>query len=218
MKAGGIAILGAALTSAVLLASAGTAMAELNPDACGVIGSFKLAKALGLADVAEHKTVLREPGTSAGVIHLRCDVLAWRKHRPGTARREREEILAGEASTLRMETWIPDEGPAGETWRANFVARVHALTSNARKRFTGFPLGGHSVAIPKSGAEHSIGFLVNTGSLVKLKAFWWKDGKATIIAMSAVEAKGSPIVRSVGSIADIVVPAIHGAEDPPLVF
>jgi hypothetical protein len=188
---------------------AGGVGAETFASACGVISEHEMAKAFGHTEVVEHSSVLRAPGNSAGDLHIRCHVLAWSGRQPFGAKQEHRQLVAGEASTLRLETWVADEGPGAETWRANFDAKIQALTSRARKQFIGGLPSGKQVALPTFGTEHSLGFIATTGSLVKVRAFWWSAAKSSIVSMSAVEAKGSPLVSSIELVAASVVPEIH---------
>ncbi len=192
-----------------LALSSGVASAETLADSCGAISEHNLAKAFGQKDALKHGSVLRAPGNSAGVLHLRCLALAFSGAKPSGAAREQQAIIDGRASKLRMETWVADEGPAAETWRANFPKKIEGLTSRARKQFLNVVSSGRQIRLPRFGVEHSLAFIATTGSLVKLRAFWWSPSAASIVSMSAVEAKGSPLSASIRRVAGVVVPAIH---------
>jgi hypothetical protein len=196
------------LVGGVILSS-GVASAETFADACGSITEHDLAKAFDKKDIHQHTNVLRAPGNSAGVLHLRCLVLAFTGARPSGAAREQRAIIDGRASKLRIETWVADEGTAAETWRANFPKKIEGLTSRARKQFLEVVPGGRQIKLPRFGVEHSLAFIATTGSLVKLRALWWSPSAASIVSMSAVEAKGSPLSASIRRVAGVVVPVIH---------
>jgi len=193
----------------VLVFSSSVAGAETFADSCGVQTEHTLAKEFRQMDVRKRDTALRAPGNSAGVLHLRCLVLAFSGRKPSGAKQEHQALVDGVASKLRMETWVADEGPTAETWRANFAAKISGLTSRARKQFTEISPAGRQVSLPHFGVEHALGFLATSGSLVKLRAFWWSASASSIVSMSAVEAKGGPLVGSIKQVASAVVPAIH---------
>ncbi len=209
---GGIVLgaVGATLIAVAALAaiSAVSVRANAFADACGVISEFELAKILGQPDVVVHSSPLREPGNSAGVLRVRCREIAFAGSHPPGASQERRVIAAGDASALRIDTWVPDEGPNAAAWLANFDGTVQTLTSRARERFIEVQ-GGHKVALAKAGAEHSLGVLTVRGGTVTLHALWWSKATSSIVSMSGVEATGSPIVASIGKIANRVVPMIH---------
>ncbi len=187
----------------------GAASALTFADPCGLLTQHELAKTFGQSEVRMHKSVLRSPGNSAGVLHLRCLVLAWQGRKPSGAAQEHRQLVAGEASSLRMETWVADEGATAATWRANFAAKIQGLTARAREAFHRVGSRGRTISLPKLGVEHVLGFFAPSGRLEKIRAFWWDAGAASIVSMSAVEARGAPLVDSIEQVAAAVVPQIH---------
>jgi hypothetical protein len=202
-----------AVAALVVLVST-TAVAAPGPadppvaDPCGAITQAQLAQAFGFASSQKRSSVLRSPGNSAGVIRDRCRAVAWTGSKPTTAKKEREAVAGGRAAKLRLETWVKDDSQFEETWLRNFPSKVKALTSRARETFVEGSLHGHAVGLPKFGAEHSVGFLAQTGGLQKIRAFWWDARRADIVAINVIEARGKPMIGSLKSVAARVVPSI----------
>jgi hypothetical protein len=201
--------LGLVALTGVLAPSTAAADAETFANSCGVMTDHDMLKALAQRDMVRHGFVLRDVGNSAGVLHERCKVLAWTGRQPFSFKQERRQMLAGKASALRMETWVPDEGLNGNTWRGNFAAKIKALTERAREQFTEVSETGRTIALPTFSVEHSLGFLDIQGGVVKLRAFWWSASASSIVSMTARAAKGSPLAGSIKQIASRVVPMIH---------
>src|SRR5664279_6491866 len=169
--------------------SASSAAAAPVADSCGVLTQAATAKAFAQQDSTKHSSALRNPGNSAGVLQDRCVALAWKGKKPVGVKQERQGLLAGTASALRIETWVPDEGPAAETWRENFESKIKGLTSSAKRAFIQGGRGGTVIPLPTFGAEHSLGLSITTGGLVGVRAFWWDAGGARIVSVYAVEEK-----------------------------
>lgn len=195
----------AAIAAVALIPSAAKATFA---DSCSPLTQSEMAKALHQREVAEKRTALRLPGNSAGVIRDRCNVLAWAGKRPVGTKQEQMRLREGTASTLRMETWVPDEGPTAESWRANFAAKVKGLTSQARRAFVQNGRGGSVVKLPTFGVEHALGFQLSKNGLVKVRAFWWDAGQASIVSMYLVEAPSNPALTSIKEVGREVVPEI----------
>jgi hypothetical protein len=202
----GLPCVGAVVALAIALLPAGASAAP-SADPCGVMRGSEMARALRQADLKQTKTALRLPGNSAGVIRDRCSVLAWTGRQPRTPRQESEQLRDGSATTLRMETWVPDEAPTADTWRANFSATINGLTSQARRAFVQAQ-GGRVVQLPKFGVQQAIGFTVSRNGIAKVRAFWWDRAQASIVSMFLVESSRKPIIASTTEIARKVVPAI----------
>jgi hypothetical protein len=197
------------LATALWALAPAASSASPSPDTCGVILQSAIARALYQHEASEQKAVQREPGNSAGVIEDRCTVLAWTGAKPSAGRHEREALIEGNAANLKMEAWVTDaEGPSPETWRANFSKKIDGLTAAARRAFVQGGHRGEVVALPRFGAEHSLGFTIVNGGAIKLRAFWWDAGKSSIVAMNIAVAKNASISGAAKSLAKIVVPAI----------
>jgi len=179
-----------------------------NADACGVISQHTMARAFGLSNSFQQKAVLRKPGNSAGVIHARCRAFSWAGPKPNNAAERRSDLLAGKVADLRIETWVPDTGPAQANWFRNFSKKLDGLRTRAKQEFIGGDLRGASFRPPPFGADAGIGYQAVSGETKRLRAFWWDRARGTIVSFNIVEARQKPIVQSVRTLASQIVPAI----------
>lgn len=200
-----------AITTLAILGSAGLGAAPAaaaNADACGVVTQHTLAKAFGLSDAVPHKSVLREPGNPAGVIHTRCRVLVWRGTKPNNAAQQKAGVLAGTAAEMRIEVWVADSGPSAQTWLANFPTKLDGLKSRAKAQFIEGTLDGTAFKPPVFGAENALGYQAAVGGRQKLRAFWWNRQTGMLLSFNATEARGKPLVSSVQQLAAKIVPGV----------
>jgi hypothetical protein len=196
----------AALGSMILAA---TPAAAANPDACGLATQHTMARAFGLTNSVQHKSVLRAPGNSAGVIHIRCKAFAWSGQKPTNAARQRAGLLAGTVATYRIETWVADSGPAAGTWLANFPKKLEGLRSRAKAQFIEGTLQGKSFAPPRFGIESALGYQAPSGGVRKLRAFWWDQSSGTLISFNVVEARDKPAGASLRNLASKIIPNVE---------
>ena len=197
----------AALSALGLMAIAVAPATAANPDACGLATQHDMAKAFGLTNSVQHKSVLRAPGNPAGVIHIRCRAFAWKGQKPTTDARKRVGTIAGTVATYRIETWVTDSGPAAETWLANFPKKLEGLKDRAREQFIG-KLHGTSFAPPHLGLESALGFQAPIGGVRKLRAFWWNRSSGTLIAFNITEDRDKPVGASLRKLAAEIVPKV----------
>lgn len=201
------------LAASMLMVLGSTSVAAVpasasNADACGLVTQHTMARAFELTDSVQHKTVLREPGNPAGVIHVRCRAFAWSGQKPTNAARRHAGLLAGSVATYRIETWVADTGPAAQSWLANFSKKLEGLRSRAKAQFTEGALHGNSFRPPRFGAEAAIGYQATSGGTRKLRAFWWNRSTGTLISFNAVEARDKPLVASVRELASKIIPGV----------
>jgi len=180
-----------------------------NPDACGLATQHEMARAFGLTNSVQHKSVLRAPGNPAGVIHIRCRAFAWKGQKPTNAERRRSGLLAGTVATYRIETWVADSGPAAETWLANFPKKLEGLQSRAKAQFLEGALQGRSFTPPRFGLESAIGYQAPSGGLRKLRAFWWDRSSGTLISFNVLEDRDKPVGASLRNLASEIVSEVE---------
>jgi hypothetical protein len=192
-----------------MAAFAAAPAAATNADACGTITQHTMAKAFGLTDAVQHKSVLREPGTPAGVIHIRCRAFAWSGAKPTNSARRRAGLLAGTVAEMRIETWVADSGPSAQTWLANFPKKLAGLRSRARAFFIDGPLHGSLFAPPHYGAEAASGYQGATTALNKVRAFWWTRTTGTLISINLIESRDQPSLASLRALAEKIVPGVE---------
>lgn len=202
------ALLGTVLALVGSMAFAAPPAQSANADACGVVTQRAMAQAFGLDNSEQQRAVLRKPGNSAGVVHARCRVLAWSGRKPVNAAQRRTSLLAGRAVQIRIETWVPDTGPASEIWLGNFPAKLDGLKARAKDQFINGSLEGEPFRPPRFGAEAGFGYQAPSGRTRKLRAFWWDRRDGMIVSFNVVEARAKPIVRHTRRLAARVVPAI----------
>jgi len=192
---------------ALLALAAPVAAQAENVDACGLITQHETARAFGLNQANNHWRVIQAPGNSAGVVRVRCLATIWAgdaARPPRSTAKRRQALRGGTMATLRIETRAADSGPNAAVWLTNFPSKVKGLTSRARERFVGGPLGGRAFAPPKYGGDHALGFDGRTRQLRKVSIFWWSD-TGGIVSINAVQARGQRTVASVRRIAGTVV-------------
>ena len=205
-------IRGAAVSgiAALCLASSGVASANPPTDPCGVVTEFSAAHAFGFKHARKTSVAVQSPGNSAGVVHVRCKLTVWDGHMPSGRRQEHAKLERREMTTLRIESWVPDQGGQAETWRANFPSKIKGLTERARSQFLGAPLDGSPLSLPKEGVPHALAFTAETGGIEKSRAFWW-DRRGTILSMNALQGASGPTVPSLRRfVADLVRPFFKG--------
>jgi len=189
-----------------------TAGASANPptDPCGVVTEFDAAHAFGLSHARKKSVAVRRPGNSAGVVHVRCLVTVWDGRLPSGRHRERLKLSDREMATLRIESWVPDEGAHAERWSKEFPAKIKGLAERARSQFLASPLEGSTLALPKEGVPHALAFTAPVGDLEKSRAFWW-DRRGTILSVNVLQGAGSAAVPSLRRLArDLVRPFFKG--------
>jgi len=197
----------AAVTAAVVLASAAPAAApdaNVFTDTCGLITQAEIARAFGLKDTVKHSTLVAEPGNPSGVVRNRCDAFTWRGPKPTNDKRKRESLLAGTLARLSMQTWVPDETPQAQAWRARFDETLKRLRGAASDLFLK-QLDGTRFLPPRFGAESAVGFSAVQGRTRKVRALWWSRNAKSLVVIDAVEAKGQPTVAAVKQVASLVV-------------
>ncbi len=199
--------LGAVASLLVTCVGATPALAA-NADACGVVTQHTLAKAFELTNTIEHKTVVRAPGNSAGVIQERCEAFAYKGPKPTTAAKRQAALLAGVGAEVRLEAWIADSGPNAEVWLSNFSKKLATLKSQAKAQFVDGPLNGSAYKPPRFAAEASIGFQGRTGRLRKVRGIWWDRNAGTLLLVNATEVKSKPLRASLRSLMAGVVPGV----------
>jgi hypothetical protein len=199
----------AALSALVAMAFIAAPAAAANPDACGLATQHEMAHAFGLTNSVQHKSVLREPGNPAGVVHIRCRAFAWKGQKPTNSARRRSGLLAGTVATYRIETWVADSGPTAETWLANFPKKLEGLRNRAKAQFLEGGLDGRSFTPPRFGLESAIGYQAPSGGLRKMRAFWWDRGSGTLISFNIVEDRDKPVGVSLRNLASQIVPEVE---------
>lgn len=199
----------AALVAMASMVIAAAPAAAANADACGLATQHTQAKAFGLTNSVQHKSVLREPGNPAGVIHTRCKAFAWKGEKPTNEARRRAGLLAGTTATYRIETWVADSGPTAETWLANFPKKLDGLRDRARAQFIEGNLPGRALSLPRFGLPSVLGYQAPSGGLRKLRAFWWNQATGTLISFNVVEARGKPVGASLRNLAAAIVPRVE---------
>jgi hypothetical protein len=203
---------GAAASAIAALCLVFSAVASANPptDPCGVVTEFAAAKAFGFKHAQKTSIAVRLPGNSAGVVRIRCKVTVWDGRMPSGGRQQILKLKDRKMATLRIESWVPDQGGQAETWRTNFPAKIKGLTERARSQFVGGPLDGSPLSLPKEGVPHALAFAANVGDLQKSRAFWW-DRRGTILSMNVLQGAGGPAVPSLRRfVADLVRPFFKG--------
>jgi len=190
------------------LGFAAVSAAATNADACGAITQHDMAKAFGLTDAIPHHTVLREPGNPAGVIHVRCHAFSWSGKKPNDDAQRKARVPAGTVATLRIDTWVPDQGPFEAIWRNNFQAKLEDLRSRARSLYLEGSRHGKSFQPPRFTAEGAIGYQAVVGGVRTARVFWWNRGSGSLIAMNILESPQRPLRRTVRSLAERIVPAV----------
>jgi hypothetical protein len=200
-----IAALGA--LGSMILATASAVAA--NPDACGLATQHTMARAFGLTSSVQHKSVLRAPGNSAGVVHVRCKAFAWSGQKPTNAARQQRGLLTGTVATYRIETWVADSGPAAGTWLANFPKKLEGLKSRAKAQFIEGTLQGKSFAPPRFGTESALGYQAPSGGVRKLRAFWWNRASGTLISFNVVETREKPNGVWLRNLASKIIPKVE---------
>jgi len=191
---------------AVLFAASAAAA---NPDACGLATQHTMARAFGLASSVQHKSVLREPGNPAGVVHIRCRAFAWSGQKPTNAEQRHDGMLAGTVATYRIETWVADSGGSAETWLSNFPKKLEGLRSRAKAQFLEGALAGRAFTPPRFGLESAVGYQAPSGGLRKLRAFWWNSSSGTLISFNVVEDRDKPVGASLRNLASEIVPKVE---------
>ncbi len=180
-----------------------------NPDACGLVTQHAMARAFGLTNSVQHKSVLRAPGNPAGVVHIRCQAFAWKGRKPTNAARQHDGLLAGTVATYRIETWVADSGPAAGTWLANFPKKLEGLKSRAKAQFLEGQLRGKAFKPPLFGLKSAVGYQAPSGGLRKQRAFWWDRSSGTLISFNVVEARDKPVGASLRNLAGAIVPKVE---------
>lgn len=198
----------AAVLTCFLIATSASANPPTDP--CGVVTQFEASHAFGFRDARKHSDSVREPGNSAGVVRIRCRLTVWDRRAPSNGRQERQKLLNGEMATLRIESWVPDQGPQAEKWLANFPSKIKGLTERARSQFIGNPLNGAVVSLPKEGVPHALAFAARAGGLSKARAFWW-NRRGTILSINVVQGASSAANPSIRRfVARVVRPFFKG--------
>lgn len=203
---------GAAVSAALVTCLILAAVAAANPptDPCGGVTESEAAHAFGLSHARKMKVALRLPGNGAGVIRDRCKLTLWDGRMPSDRRQENLKLKDREMATLRIESWVPDQGGAVDAWRAIFPAKIKGLTERARSRFVGAPLHGSPLSLPKEGVPHDLAFAADTGGLDRSRAFWW-DHRGTILSMNVVQGAGAAAFPSLRRFAaELVRPFFKG--------
>jgi hypothetical protein len=200
--------LGAALASLLVTSIGATPALAANADACGVVTQHTLAKAFELTNAIEHKTVVKGPGNSAGVIQERCKAFAYKGPKPTTAAKRRAALRDGTGAEINLEAWVADSGPNAEVWLANFSKKLANLKSQAKAQFIDGPLNGSAFKPPRFAAEAAIGYQGRAGALGKIRGIWWDRGAGTLLVANATEAKGKPLRGSLRSLMAGIVPGV----------
>ena len=196
----------AALAASAISAPAATAA---NPDACGLATQHTMARAFDLTNSVQHKTVIREPGNSAGVVQTRCRAFAWKGEKPTNTTRRRAGLIAGTVATYNIEVWVADSGPSSDVWLANFPRKLANLKDQARAQFIEGSLKGKTFAPPTFGFQSAIGYQAPTGGIRKLRAFWWNRNTGTLIAFNVAEDRDRPVGLSLRRLAAAIVPKVE---------
>lgn len=200
-----------ASSAVVALCSAGLGTASATAaggETCGSIKESSISKAFGLADTLKHNLLIKDVGNTAGVIHDRCRIFAWRGDKPGNATQRREAILGGVGASMRIEAWVTDPGPFAGAWQMNFEDKLEGLQSRARALFLEGALHGSVFSPPRFGAEQAIGYQGTTKKTRKVRVFWWRQSIDALFSATVVEARDKPAVASLMKVAAIVVPRI----------
>lgn len=188
--------------------SAAPAMAA-TPDACGLASQNTMARAFDLTNSVQHKTVVKAPGNSAGVVQTRCRAFAWKGEKPTNAARRRAGLIAGTVATYDIETWVADEGPSSEVWLANFPKKLASLKEKAKAQFIEGSLPGKRFTPPTFGFESALGYQAPTGDTRKLRALWWNRDSGTLIAIDVTEDQDRPVGLSLRRLAAAIVPKVE---------
>jgi hypothetical protein len=205
-----IRVVAVALGAAVCLALAAPAAANPPTDPCGVVTEAEAAHAFGFAHAKKTSKPVQRPGNSAGVVRVRCEVVAWDGPLPANKGGLERKLADGEMATLRIESWVPDVGGQAEAWRAEFPAKLKGLLERAHAQFLGGRLDGSTVALPKEGVPHAIAFAARAGSLEKARALWW-DRRGTILSVNALQRAGRQALPSLRRLAgELVRPFFKG--------
>lgn len=187
----------------LLAAPAGAA----NPDACGLITQAKLASSFGLRDAIKHTTVVSAPDSAAGVVSVRCKVFVWRGPKPTNDKQRREALRKGTMALLNIQTGVPDQGPNGHLWRDGFDEFLKQRRAASSALFV-TKLHGVRLTPPRFGAEDTVGWRADVNSLRRVRGFWWSRSHKSFISMNVVEATGKPVVRSLMTVAEVIVPGV----------
>jgi hypothetical protein len=200
-----LAVIAAPTASAI---SAAPAMAA-NPDACGLASQHTMARAFDLTNSVQHKTVVKAPGNSAGVVQTRCQAFAWKGEKPTNAARRHAGVIAGTVATYDIEAWVADSGPASKVWLANFPKKLASLKDRARAQFIDGSLQGKKFTPPTFGFESAVGYQAPAGGIRKLRAFWWNRNSGTLIAVNVTENRDRPVGLSLRRLAAAIVPKVE---------
>lgn len=173
-------------------------------DPCGLLTQAGIAAAFGLTDTVKHTTVAAPPGNPEGAVRIRCQVFTWRGRKPTNDKQKAERLHDGTMARLNIQSWILDEGPQAEVWRAQFDDTLKQLRGAASSRFL-TQLHGERQFPPVFGAESSVAFSASSGGIRKVRALWWNRNAKSLIVIDAVEAQGKPAVSSLEKIAAAVV-------------
>lgn len=188
--------------------SAAPAMAA-NPDACGLASQHTMARAFDLTSSVQHKSVVKAPGNSAGVVQTRCRAFAWKGEKPTNTERRQAGLIAGTVATYDIEVWVADSGPSSQVWLANFPKKLASLKDKARAQFIEGSLQGKAFAPRTLGFESAIGYQAPSGGTRKLRAFWWNRNTGTLIAINMAEDRDKPIGASLRRLAAAIVPKVE---------
>ena len=199
----------AALSALAAMVFAAVPATAANPDACGLATQHTMARAFGLTNSVQHKSVLRAPGNPAGVVHVRCRAFAWKGKKPTNSARQRTGLLDGTVATYRIETWVADSGPAASTWLANFPKKLEGLRSRAKAQFLEGALRGKVFTPPPFELQSALGYQAPSGGLRKLRAFWWDRTSGTLISFNVVEDRDKPVGASLRKLASEIVPKVE---------
>jgi len=199
----------AVLTALGTLAIAAGPAVAAYPDACRLATQHTMARSFGLTNSTQTYSVLREPGNTAGVVHIRCTAVAWKGEKPTSAARQRDGLLAGTVATYRIETWTADSGPAAATWLANFPRKLEGLRARAKAQFLEGGLQGRPFSPQRFGLFSAIGYQAPSGALRKLRAFWWNQESGTLISINVLEAQDKPVGASLRNLASEIVPKVE---------
>lgn len=200
-----LATLGVALT---LILVASPAAATPVSDPCGLLTQHEFSKDFGFTDTVVHQSVLRAPGNSAGVVHIRCLVVSWRGSKLGGPKHRREKILDGTSAKMRIEAWVSDSGPSAQTWQGSFAAKVDGLTSRARSTFLEGSLNGAPLSLPRFGAEQRVAYQGTTTRLRKIRAIWWSPSTSALFSVNLLEAREKPAVASLKRVVAPMIPEV----------
>lgn len=179
-----------------------------NADACGVVTQRTISSSFGLTRTAEDRAVLRRPGNPAGVLHARCRTLVWSGRKPTDSKGLRAALGSGGAAQLRIETWVPDSGPAAQHWLVNFPKKLKGLLTRARAEFLQGTLHGRTVSLPRFGAASSLAYEAPSGEVRKLRAFWWDRNAGVLVTFNVVQDRSQPVTAGLRALAAKIVPGV----------